>query len=384
MGRYIACFSLLVLIAGCATQTPTSVQLVPPVGNSFLFNDVTSAASVPEPETFYRIAEADTARFFAFSQTPAAKPLPKYQQLTLYLHQLMENYSYEGENFTAAEALQKKRGNCMTLAMLTYALAKSAKVNIGFVEVNAAPILLDVDDALAMYSSHVRALLIGEAVDGKPLGINAIDYFPDNSLVIAGGKSVDEATFMAMFYRNLASDAMLAGQPKRAYWIAMKGLAIAPQYTPLINMVGVLHRQAGDNATAIQFYEYGLAIDPNDSDILNNYHIVALAENDQHKAQALARRLDAVIEVKPIAQYLSALSAMNEGQYGEAKRLLRRFLKEYPYFHRAHLLLAQCQFALGNLSSAKRSLADAIQYAGDSGNKNLYSAKLAWLKDGQP
>lgn len=370
-------------LSGCASQPPVDhtadiAQL--PQGNTRLFSPHKVALNIPEPSDFYHLTEADKARFLAYAANPDIAKLPRYEQLTQYIRQLMDNFSYEGQNLSATEALQSRSGNCMTLAMVTYAFAKAFNVRIAFRAENSATMLLEIDSSLAMYSNHVRSLLMDDLSDPKRFRMNWIDYFPTSNFAISRGDDVDETTFIAMFYRNLASDAMLAGKPNLAYQLAMRGLTLAPQYVPLINFVGVLHRQAGDFRTAIAFYEYGLTLAPDDVDLLSNYQLAARAVHDDARVAMLQRRLDAVEMLRPIEIYISAIHAMQQGQFNTAEKRLRRFLASYSYFHRAYFLLARCQLALGDRVGAEKSLAKAQQLAGDKGQKQLYSAKLATLQ----
>ena len=371
-------------LSGCASHSPNAPTVnaiaALPQGNARLFSPHKVALNIPEPADFYRLADADKANFLAFAANPDIAPLPRYEQLTQYIHQMMENFSYEGQNLSATAALKSRSGNCMTLAMVTYALAKAFNVRIAFRAQNSIPMLLDVEGSLAMYGTHVRSLLMDDLADPHRIGMNWIDYFPASNFSISGGEDVDETTFMAMFYRNLASDAMLANKLNLAYQLAMRGLSLAPQYAPLINFVGVLHRQAGDLRTAAAFYEYGLTLAPDDVDLLSNYQVIARLTHDDARVALLQQQIDAVSMSKPVEMYISAINAIQRGQFDIAEQRLKRFLKSYAYFHRAYFLLARCQEALGDRTGAEQSLVKARQLAGDKGQKQLYSAKLATLQ----
>lgn len=377
MKSWLMCLSLSLCLLGCATQ-PRQTTMSIPQGNAELFA-ADQTIAIPEPSSFYQLTDADKQQYIAFIEQPEVRQLAKFEQLSLYLNQLMHDFNYEGENLNATTALQRKTGNCMTLAMVTYALAKEFDVNIAFRTVDSLPMLLNVDDSLAMYSSHVRSLLTGKRTSSDTVGVVWIDYFPESSELV-DGVDVDEATFLAMFYRNLASDALLAGQANHAYHLAMRGLQLAPHYPALINFVAVLHSRAGDYQTATAFYEYGLVFAPKNVDLLANYAITAQHLHDDTKVQQLTKMIDELEDIRAIDQYLAAMDAMREGRYRIAQQQIQQFLTSYPYFHRAYLLLAQCQVKLGDIAAAEHALGEAARYAGNNSNKQLYYAKLSWLQ----
>lgn len=49
-------------------------------------------------------------------------------------------------------------------------------------------------------------------------------------------------------------------------------LSYDPDYAPILNMMAVVHRRAGDEDTAEDFFRYGLEVSESKINLLSNYH----------------------------------------------------------------------------------------------------------------
>ncbi|WP_372871338.1 hypothetical protein [Shewanella sp.] len=202
--------ALLTTLTGCANVT-SQPQFSPPL-NETLFAPV----PVADLETFNTQNDNQRSELARFISRPDIAPLLPFRQVERFLGSKLIDFGYEGKNLGASEALSNMGGNCMSLALVTQAVAMELGVPVRFQLVHAAPVLLDATDDLIVLSSHVRTLLFDAPSDAKVLSpyfgnhdLIAIDYFPSNNNLF--GVFIDDSSFIAMFYRNLASDALIAG-----------------------------------------------------------------------------------------------------------------------------------------------------------------------------
>ena len=79
-------------------------------------------------------AHALTARqqedFLAFYRDPRIAHVPAHKRVYNFLEKVTNNFTYQDGTFTAAVTFDQRRGNCMSLAVLTTALAKPVDVPV--------------------------------------------------------------------------------------------------------------------------------------------------------------------------------------------------------------------------------------------------------------
>ncbi|WP_237158022.1 tetratricopeptide repeat protein [Shewanella psychrophila] len=294
------------------------------------------------------------------------------------------NFNYEGENYSASLAMEKQGGNCMSLALLTYAVAKHLGVKAVFQVMHTEPMLLEVTANFAVTSDHVRTFLYEEDNDQPSKGFFLsgrsyliLDYFPGR--YDRTSKIIDENQFVAMLYRNLAADALLNGDLDYAYSLLTSGIRYDKEYAPLISMMAIVHRRKGDESTAETLYRYGLEVSDSKITLLSNYHYLFSKQGKYEQADRIKLRLLGLEDNSPYDWYLIGQDAILEGDFKSAEIYLSKFLKNPPYYHAAYFDLARAQYALGRNNSAKNSIKLALEYAEMPKSQRQYKAKLNWL-----
>lgn len=312
--------------------------------------------------------------------------LSKHKQVYEYLSKKLVNFNYEGENYLASEAMHKGGGNCMSLALLTYAVAKHLGVEAVFQVMHTEPLLLEVTSNIAVTSDHVRTFLYEEkdtAQSSKGFffsgrSYRVLDYFPGR--YDRSGKIINENQFIAMLYRNLAADSLLEGNLDLAYQLLTSGLSYDEEYAPLINMMAIVHRRKGDEATAERIYQYGLEVTDSKISILSNYYFLLSKQGNILAAESIKAQLLQLEDTSPYDWYLIGKDALSRGDFKSAEIYLNKFLNNTPYYHKAYFDLAKAQYALGKKTSATTSIQQGIELAKQPASQNLYRAKLAWLE----
>ncbi|WP_394392444.1 tetratricopeptide repeat protein [Shewanella woodyi] len=371
-----------ILLLGCSNRAVTPPKPSYPNTNDQLFRSDT--ASIPSLDSLIQLTSSQVEDIYRFVEKEEITQLLINEQAHQYVAKKLVNFNYEGKNLSAAEAMATGRGNCMTLALLTYAVAKELNVGVVFQVMHTAPMLQEIRSNLAVTSDHVRTLLYEEDksrskgfyLSGRDYAI--MDYFPDS--YDRGGAFIDESQFIAMYYRNLAADALLDNDLALSFALLKQGASYAPDYAPLLNMMAVVHRRAGDEKTAEEFYLYGMEVAKSKITLLNNYHHLLTSQGKVDSANEIKRTLLFLDDPTPYNWYLLGRSSLKEGDYFSAIIYLEKFLKNSPYYHQAYIELASAQHALGKPRAAEKSLKTALEYTYLSDTQRLYQAKLTWLK----
>ncbi|MCJ8302834.1 hypothetical protein [Shewanella sp.] len=382
--RWILPALALLLTSACSSSSDHKRPVKPdfPQTNQQLFS--AKIAQVPSIESLISLTQVQIQDIQRFVGREEIAELPKNKQVYEYLSKNLVNFNYEGENYSASLAMDKQGGNCMSLALLTYAVAKQLGVKAVFQVMHTEPMLLEVTANLAVTSDHVRTFLYEEDTGQQSKSFLfsgrsylVLDYFPGR--YDRPGKIIDENQFVAMLYRNLAADALLNDDLDYAYSLLTSGIRYDEEYAPLISMMAIIHRRKGDVATADKLYRYGLEVADSKISLLSNYHYLLSKQGNTLQAAGIKQQLLALEDTSPYDWYLIGQDAILDGDFNSAEIYLRKFLKNTPYYHQAYFDLARAQYALGRHNSARNSIKLALEYAEMPKSQRLYRAKLSWL-----
>lgn len=367
----------ILMLAGCQSNTaPQKVTVTMPA-----FEQHWSAAQVqlPELDHWFELTPEQQQHFLSFFNNPEFADQSPAQRLSSYLHNKLVSFHYLGENLSASEALQKNQGNCLTLAVVTTALARLVNINLGYQLVSSQPVI-NVKNGVWLSSDHVRTLLYKPAEPGKPLldrGSIVVDYFPDAEDV--SGPKLAESRFRAMIFNNLAADAFIAKQNANAYLLAKAALEQDPTYTPAINLIALTLTRDGALGSAQDWFEYGShSTEPNLS-LLANYRDFMKQGGELQAVQRIEQQIESVHFGNPFADLVLALEAYHHQNFPKAQRYYQRVLKQAPHLQKAYLALLDIYLKDGQYREARQVAETAMQYAYEPGLQNFYLAKLAAL-----
>lgn len=370
----------VMLLPGCATQTQPPAAELPTTSFSFFQKPTV----LPEPQQLFALSAAQQQHFLTYFQSPAQAQYPPEERLYNYLQNKLMYFTYEGGNNTAQVALEQLKGNCMTLALVTSALAQLADIETGYKVIYQQP-LMDYKDNIFISSNHIRTYLYkkaeNEAKKGELLLQRAalvIDYFPDNNDV--AGKQISAARFHAMLYNNLAADALLQGDSDRAFFLSQKALQQDAGFTPSANMIALLYHRKNAFAEANQWFEYGMKQQDNQVTLLTNYRVLAEKMDNQQLLEQINQRLLNNDDDDPYAWLALALDAERHQQFSHAKLYYEKLLEKAPYLHNANLALLTLYLQEQNFSAAQKVVEQAIEYAYEPERRKFYDTKLAALK----
>jgi len=334
---------------------------------------------LPSVESVFSLTAEQEQAFLAHFNDPERATLAAHERVYAYIEQRLQDFHYFGKTYPASHSLRTKGGNCLGLAVMTAALARVAGVDIGYQRVSSVPVFLANRD-LVLSSGHVRAVLYDPAFDPEHWlrrpGI-AVDYFPEAG--DRAGAIISEAQVIAMYYRNLAAERLAEGDYGNAFWLVRESLAHAPDHSEAINMLAVLHRRVGDEATAERLYVYGLERARNKLSLLDNYRRLLAAQQRHAEAEAISQQLVELNDPSPFRWLELAHHAHQRGEPREALQFYRKALAAAPYLHQAHVGMAGALYQLGQPLAAEAALRQALLHSHDDTTQALYQAKLERL-----
>ncbi|TQV89668.1 tetratricopeptide repeat protein [Aliikangiella coralliicola] len=384
-------FVTSLLISGCilsactSTQpakTPVIIAKLPqpkPWMNSEHFGE---RPKIISPAEVSRLSIEQQSEFLAYFRSHEEQDTRANKVIGDYLKQHLSDFNYYSDTLTAQNSLIEQQGNCLSLAILTKALADLVNVEVKYQLVQTTPVYQKEGNVI-LSSQHVRTKLLDPKIareKGEIVLLRGgvyIDYFP--TLGSRALRSVDEAEFYSMYYRNKAAEALINKNNVLAYWLLRQSLSLKPSDAHAINMMAVVYSNTGQLDTAAELYRYGIENSENKLDLLSNYHTLLKKTGQIEEAAKIAKILDQYDDPNPFKWVRLANTAYNARNYSRAIYYYKKASRAAPYLHEPYAGIARSNFQMGRLTSAQQAMEKALQNTHKHNTKKLYQAKYEML-----
>ena len=396
----------ITLMNGCAVLTPA-----PPPALDVLLDDAAFGDPPPQLDAQALFAPSPAMRAFvadALASRGSLRGGPR-EALAQVLKAGTLQVEYDaGMTRNAAEAFAARAGNCLSLVIMTAALAKTVELPVQYQSVRHAQ-SWSRDDSLVYTSGHVN-LVVGRRPLDRPNGYDGaaslvIDFLPQERTLGMSSTTIDEATIVAMYANNRAVEMLAAGRLPEAYAWARDALRTQPRFEAAYNTLAVIylkHGGAAQGAAAERALRAALALAPAYREALANLVPALRARADAEAANAtahattsvaalraeadrLAARLTRLEPYPPFHFYRLGIAALQRGDFAAAKTMLQQELARLDEQPAVRHALAQAWFGLGDATAARRELELARASAATPAERARFGAKLAWLRhNGMP
>lgn len=282
---------------------------------------------------------------------------------------------------TAAEAFAARQGNCLSLVIMTGALARELGIDVRFQQV-----VTDVEwrrqDDLLVTTGHVN-LRLDNAPPREPLRVLSrtqtaltVDFLPGADLGRQLVTDIGEHTIAAMFMNNRAAEALLRGDLRAAYWWAREAVDQDARFIPSYNTLAVVYHRRGLPQDAIRLLDQALRYAPQDTVALANQSSYLRAVGRLAEAAQIEARLKAIELQPPYFYFQRGLAALQAANYQDAREQFAKDLARQPYNADFHFGMAASYLAEGDLPHAQEYLLKAREHGATAASRALYTAKL--------
>lgn len=278
-----------------------------------------------------------------------------------------------GTTRPAAGTFDQRAGNCLALVMLTGAFAKHFGIRFDFQSVYGQDTWSRAQ-GVAFLNGHVSIRMRNGSNDGV-----TIDFMEQPRNTLHSTRVISEATVRAMYLNNRAAEALVAGDPS-SYWWARAAIEAAPGYLSPVNTLGVIYLRGGALLEAENTLRYVLEREPDNSIALTNLVLVYARLGRDADADAMRARLAAIEPYPPFYFLDQGLAALERGEYDKARELLNKELRRMPFHDEVHFALALADLRAGEKDDAQRHLSLAVKYSPTRERRDIYGAKLSYLK----
>lgn len=279
----------------------------------------------------------------------------------------------------AAEAFEARAGNCLSLVILTAALAQELGLDVQFQEVLGDHVMSRNGD-LVFYSGHVNVVLRERrsepGADSAGMLETVIDFLPSEERDALKVKTTSRRTVIAMYMNNRAAELLAAGNVNDAYWWARAAIVLEPRYTTTYNTLGLVYRRHGDMQEAADVFEYALALEPARLTAMSNLIPVLRSLGRVRDAERWARRLKELQPFPPFHFFEQGRLAMQRGDFALARQQFAREIEGAAYYHEFHYWLALAYVGLQQPALAREHFIVARNNATHRDDVARYQAAL--------
>jgi len=284
---------------------------------------------------------------------------------------------------TASQAFDARAGNCLSLVIMTAALARELGLEVRYQRVVSEDMWSRSGETY-FASGHVNVTLARQHRDPRvrfdEKQALTIDFIPPKPNTFPRTWEVAEKSIVAMFMNNRAAEAFAAGRIDDAYWWVREAIRQDPTFLSAYNTLGVIYRHHGNLAHAERVLGHVLANEPGSANAMQNLALVYNDQGREAEADALTQRLERMQPYPPFHFFELGIEAMHAGDFRTAKAMFAREVQRDAYYHEFHFWLAAACLRLGEGDCAREHLAAAAENSPTRGDRDLYAAKLHRLK----
>jgi tetratricopeptide (TPR) repeat protein len=382
MRPFLGTLAALAVLALAACATPPGPHATVPVE---LFDD-TLFGPPTEPVGADRIfaLSADMRRYVQTDMAPLVRRHGAQGALVeaLYVNGQLKLEYESAVTRSAAEAFEARSGNCLSLVIMTAAFARELGLQVRYQSAYLEE-TWSRRGSLLLKSGHVNISLgqrIGDHTASAIQYSTTIDFLPPDELRTLKTVEIRESLIVAMFMNNRSVEALVQGRLDDAYAWAREAVRADPWFLAAHNTLGVVYLRRGALARAGAAFEHVLAADPKHTRALANLAEVASRAGRDDEAARLRARLAQLEPEPPLHFFNLGMAAMQRADFRAARDLFAQEAARGDATADVHFWLGVAHYRLGDIERATRELSRAAEASASRSERDLYSAKLDWLR----
>jgi len=267
-------------------------------------------------------------------------------------------YSW-GHSTVAAETWRRKSGDCLSLTVLSYSLARALDMSVQMQEVRV-PVVFDRRGNVEFFNRHVNVFIrsVGDLylISGSMRPGDVIIDFEPQVASRREGSALSEDGILARFYNNLAAEYLAQGDLPLAYAHFKAAVLADPGYSPSYSNLAQLYIRKGFLQSAEQLLLHTIALN-DDADIaLRSLHQLLVSQGRESEALKYKEILQDRQYKDPYYWLGVGLHHLEEGNYQKAVDALERAQDLTRGFQEVHRYLAIAYWRAGNPIQAKNQL----------------------------
>jgi Flp pilus assembly protein TadD len=263
-------------------------------------------------------------------------------------------FTYDTEGtYTAAEAFEKREGNCLSFTNMFIAMARSLEIEV----TGAVPLKTgrsEHRDDLIIVNNHLVAAY------NQAGALDVFDFDYRRSSLDQPVRVIDDAHLAALFLNNRGVERLGRGDIATAKKLFEAVTRLAPAYAGGWGNLGVTRRRSGDMAGAFDAYRQALLFAPSDPVLLTNLAGLYRRQGKEHEAARLMQDAD-LTEASAHVLIVQGDLLRAAGHFEAARRLYRRARRQDWKSPDPPAARAALELELGNMRAAGRAARAALK-----------------------
>lgn len=366
-----------VLAAACAgpaiNRDAMAVAEKELLSGAVLFGTPIDTASIPDPGMFEL---DDEMRAFVAEHVDGSRAGRERMRrlLSAMIESGLMSLDYnDAKTKTARQTFHDRVGNCISFTALFVALAREAGLDVTFQTVEVPPIWY-ADSDLVILNNHVNALIKQNFGSRVVVDFNVTDLKGDYAT-----HEVSDEYALALYYNNVAMDALRKGDLERSFRLLKKSIETYPDIAGNWANLGVIYSRSNEDDYAIAAYMKALDLDDKHRPSLTNLASIYQGRGEYERADYFARQVRRYQDQNPYYHYYHALAAYNKGDLETAEQRLARAIELKDTEHKFFQLQGLIAERHGDRKMALESFEQALDLAVYSDARRVYDNKISLL-----
>ena len=294
------------------------------------------------------------------------------------------NLLYQDDaNTNANETFHFRAANCLSLSIMTYALASEAGFNAYFQEV-IIPEYWTRRAGFSLINGHINIkILAPRQADVFLLNSRSyqVDFDPQPLRSGFPKKVVSKQAVLSMFYNNKGADAFLQKDYVTAYAYFREALMVKPSFDSAWVNLGILYRLNEYFPQAEKAYQHALVINPDSLTALENLAYLYTFSGRIEEAEKILEKVKSQRNNNPYYHVNLGEQEMEQKHWEQALTHFRRALALDKGKHEVYFGLARAYYEIGELKQSERYFKQAKSKAMNKHDAEKYQSKLKFLSD---
>jgi Flp pilus assembly protein TadD len=355
MNRAFAFVLATALLAGCAATAPPQAASLPWLDTEFAYDP--SLVAVAPKDLFKLDSELET-----LLADPKWRGAPTGQRLKRLVAMVFgadrRSFAYRaGHSTIAAETWRARSGDCLSLTVLTYSIARTLDMKPVMQEVQT-PAIFDRTGEFDMVNQHVNLLVPHVRLDlfmESKAHDAVLDFDPDFSAIWRGNPLTEEG-IVARYYNNVAAESMARHEDARAYAHYKAAIRIDPSFSAPYANLAVLYRRSGHDAQAETLLRQAIALEGSSDVALHGLHQLLVDQGRSAEAQEVAHKLESRQSSDPYYWMGLGVKSLLDNDPKDAVAKFERAREIAPTFAEIHRYLALAYVRTGDARKAQQEI----------------------------
>lgn len=297
----------------------------------------------------------------------------------------MLNIGYQHDaTLTASETFEKGIANCMSLTLMSYVIAREARLGTAFYDVKVQENWSQVN-GITMLNGHVNLKVFRSDLENMNVinfvsRVYTIDFLPLQASAVISSHRMVRPQIVALFYNNKGANALANGQPKIAYQYFKAATQSAPELSAPWGNLASLYRQHGHYQAAENIYQYALEIDPKNLNLHENLALLYMNTDRAELASEILHRIDVIRRANPYYYAMKAEELHFYGDYEGSNKQYRKALELNKHNHQFYYGMAKNFMKLNQFEQATSMLKKAERKTKENNEREKYQHKIQLLQ----